>query len=39
MRGLFKGLLAEQFGVDRRALDTAVFPGSEAVAPAAGLIA
>ena len=39
MRGLFKGLLASQFGMDRRALDTAVFPGSEAVAPAAGLIA
>ena len=39
MRGLFKGLLVEQYGVDRHALDTAVFPGSEAVAPAAGLIA
>ncbi|HEY2708376.1 MAG TPA: DUF1501 domain-containing protein [Caulobacteraceae bacterium] len=39
MRGLFKGLLAEQFGVDRRALDTAVFPDSAAVAPGTGLIA
>ncbi|HWF76681.1 MAG TPA: DUF1501 domain-containing protein, partial [Caulobacteraceae bacterium] len=39
MRGLFKGLLVGQFGMDRRALDTAVFPGSEAVAPTAGLIA
>jgi uncharacterized protein (DUF1501 family) len=39
MRGLFKGLLVEQYGMDRRALDTAVFPGSDAVAPAAGLIA
>ena len=39
MRGLFKGLLAGQFGLDRRTLDTAVFPGSEAVAPVTGLIA
>jgi uncharacterized protein (DUF1501 family) len=39
MRGLFKGLLAQQFGVDRRALDTTVFPDSSAVTPTAGLIA
>jgi uncharacterized protein (DUF1501 family) len=39
MRGLFKGLLAAQFGLDRRALDTAVFPGSASVAPTEGLIA
>jgi uncharacterized protein (DUF1501 family) len=39
MRGLFKGLLTEQFGMDRRALDTAVFPGSAGVAPVTGLIA
>ena len=39
MRGLFKGLLVGQFGMDRRALDTAVFPGSADVAPAAGIIA
>jgi len=39
MRALFKGLLVGQFGMDRRALDTAVFPGSEAVAPTAGLVA
>jgi uncharacterized protein (DUF1501 family) len=39
MRGLFKGLLAEQFGLDRRALDSAVFPGSAGVAPVQGLIA
>jgi uncharacterized protein (DUF1501 family) len=39
MRGLFKGLLAAQFGVDRRALDTAVFPDSAAVAPTTGIIA
>jgi uncharacterized protein (DUF1501 family) len=39
MRGLFKGLLVEQFGVDRRALDTTIFPGSAAVVPTTGLIA
>jgi uncharacterized protein (DUF1501 family) len=39
MRGLFKGLLVGQFGLDRRALDTVVFPGSDAVAPTSGLIA
>jgi len=39
MRGLFKGLLAGQYGIDRRALDTAVFPGSADVAPAQGVVA
>jgi uncharacterized protein (DUF1501 family) len=39
MRGLFKGLLVGQFGMDRRALDSAVFPGSEGVAPAEGVVA
>jgi uncharacterized protein (DUF1501 family) len=39
LRGLFKGLLVEQFGVYRRALDTTVFPNSAGVAPATGLIA
>jgi uncharacterized protein (DUF1501 family) len=39
MRALFKGVLAEQLGVDRRALDTTVFPDSASVAPAAGIIA
>jgi uncharacterized protein (DUF1501 family) len=39
MRGLFKGVLAEQLGVDRRALDTTVFPDSAGVAPAAGIVA
>lgn len=39
MRALFKGLLAEQFGVDRRDLDMAVFPGSADVAPASGIVA
>ena len=39
MRGLFKGLLADHYGVDRRALDTTIFPDSAAVAPASGIIA
>jgi uncharacterized protein (DUF1501 family) len=39
MRGLFKGLLVAQYGVDRHALDTVVFPDSAAVAPATGIIA
>ncbi|HEY3695104.1 DUF1501 domain-containing protein [Phenylobacterium sp.] len=38
MRGLFKGVLAEHMGVGRAALDTAVFPGSADVRPAAGLV-
>jgi uncharacterized protein (DUF1501 family) len=38
MRGVFKGLLADHMGVGRRALDTAVFPDSAAVAPTAGLV-
>jgi uncharacterized protein (DUF1501 family) len=37
MRALFKGLLAAQYGLDRRILDTAVFPGSAGVAPLGGL--
>jgi len=39
MRGLFKGVLAEQLGVDRRALDTTVFPDSAGVEPVAGIVA
>jgi uncharacterized protein (DUF1501 family) len=39
MRGLFKGVLAEQLGVDRYALDTTVFPDSAGVAPVAGIVA
>jgi uncharacterized protein (DUF1501 family) len=39
MRGLFKGLLVGQFGLNRRALDTAVFPDSASVAPVGGIIA
>ena len=38
MRGLFKGVLAEHLGVERRALDTAVFPDSGSVAPVTGLV-
>ena len=39
MRGLFKGLLVAQYGVDRRALDTVIFPDSAAIAPTMGVIA
>jgi len=38
MRALFKGLLAGQFGLDRRALDETVFPASAAVAPTMGIV-
>jgi uncharacterized protein (DUF1501 family) len=37
-RAIFKGLLAEHLGIDERALDGTVFPGSAAVRPAAGLV-
>jgi uncharacterized protein (DUF1501 family) len=37
MRGLFKAVLAAQFGIDRRALDASVFPDSAAVPLATGL--
>ena len=36
-RALFKGLLLDHMGVDRRALDTTVFPDSANVAPVTGL--
>jgi uncharacterized protein (DUF1501 family) len=39
MRGLFKGVLAEQLGVERRALDTTVFPDSASIAPVTGIVA
>jgi uncharacterized protein (DUF1501 family) len=39
MRALFKGVLAEQLGVDRRALDTTVFPNSGTIAPVTGIVA
>ncbi|HEY8004410.1 MAG TPA: DUF1501 domain-containing protein [Phenylobacterium sp.] len=38
MRGLFKGILAEHMGVDRAALEAAVFPNSAAARPVAGLV-
>ena len=38
MRSLFKGVLADHLGVDRRALDTTVFPDSAGAAPLAGLV-
>ncbi|MFZ5669973.1 MAG: DUF1501 domain-containing protein [Pseudomonadota bacterium] len=38
MRALFKGVLHEHLGLDRRALDEAVFPGSAGIAPVAGLL-
>jgi uncharacterized protein (DUF1501 family) len=36
-RALFKGLLRDHMGIDRRGLDTAVFPDSASVEPIAGL--
>lgn len=38
LRSLEKGLLADHLGLDRRALDTAVFPDSAAVKPLLGLV-
>ncbi|HWF00588.1 MAG TPA: DUF1501 domain-containing protein [Caulobacteraceae bacterium] len=38
MRGLFKGVLADHLAIERRTLDTVVFPGSGAIAPAAGIV-
>lgn len=38
LRALSKGLLAEHLGVDRRTLDTLVFPDSAGVRPLAGLV-
>jgi uncharacterized protein (DUF1501 family) len=38
MRSLAKGLLADHLGVDRRALDTAVFPDSTRVTPLLGIV-
>ncbi len=38
LRALQKGLLAEHLGMDRRTLDTAVFPDSAAVQPVFGLV-
>ncbi|MBR7619641.1 DUF1501 domain-containing protein [Phenylobacterium sp. 20VBR1] len=38
MRGLFKGVLADHMGLDRRVLDTTVFPDSATVRPVTGLV-
>jgi len=38
LRSVSKGLLADHLGVDRRALDTLVFPESGAVKPVLGLV-
>ena len=38
MRSLFKGVLQDHLGVDRRSLDTVVFPDSASDAPVAGLV-
>ncbi len=38
IRSVFKGVLRDHMGLDRRALDTAVFPDSAAAAPVEGLI-
>ncbi len=39
MRGLFKGLLSEQYGIERAKLDTLVFPDSAGAAPVSGVVA
>ncbi len=39
VRSVFKGVLIEHMGLDRRALDTRVFPGSADAQPVMGLIA
>ena len=39
MRALFKGVLQDHLGLDRAALDTAVFPDSATIAPYGGLVA
>jgi len=39
MRALFKGVLTEHLGVERRALDTVVFPDSAAAQPTVGVVA
>jgi uncharacterized protein (DUF1501 family) len=39
MRSLFKGVLSEHMGVDRRALDTSIFPDSQVAQVATGVVA
>lgn len=38
LRSLFKGVLADHMGVDRRALDTTIFPDSAKAPPILGLV-
>ena len=38
MRALFKGVLADHMGLDRKVLDTSVFPDSASVAPVSSLV-
>lgn len=38
MRGLFKGVLADHMGLDRRALEATVFPDSASAPPVTGLV-
>lgn len=37
IRGLFKGALSQHLGLERRQLDTVVFPDSASIAPATGI--
>ena len=39
IRSVFKGVLADHLGVDRRALDATVFPASREATPTSGLVA
>ena len=39
LRGVLKGVLADQFGIAQKTLAEAIFPDSGAIAPAKGLIA
>ncbi len=38
IRSVFKGVLAEHLGVDRKALDNAVFPASRGASPVTGIV-
>lgn len=39
IRALFKGVLLEHLGMDRRTLDATVFPDSASVRPLTGIVA
>ena len=39
MRSLFKGVLADHMGVERKALDTTIFPDSQVAQVASGVVA